>query len=283
MPTKIDDEVDTMTRTEIADLIMTRLEHAEAAARNYYAQTEGSIGYFVVDDLLPVDLAAQIFKAFPAPHQMKVRKSLREYKFIAAQMNEYDSILEETIFAFQDERLVKKMGEICGVEGLHPDHNLYAGGISLMGRGQFLNPHLDNSHDKDREKWRVFNLLYYVSPKWNPLNGGNLELWPGGVKGSPITISSVFNRLVVMATHQGSWHSVSPIYSDATRCCVSNYYFSGHPLKSNDQFHVTSFRGRPNQKVRDLVLRADIALRQGVRKVFPKGVVETDHVYKKDV
>jgi hypothetical protein len=34
--------------------------------------------------------------------------------------------------------------------------------------------------------------------------------------------------------------------------------------------------------VRDLVLQGDIALRQAVRTVFKKGIVENKHVYKKD-
>ena len=80
-----------------------------------------------------------------------------------------------------------------------------------MEKSQFLNPHLDNSHDKDRNKWRVLNLLYYVSPDWKQEFGGNLELWPDGMKGRQITLHSKFNRLAVMATHDASWHSVSPI------------------------------------------------------------------------
>jgi hypothetical protein len=34
---------------------------------------------------------------------MKKRKDLREFKYVAAQMNQYDPILEETVYAFQDE------------------------------------------------------------------------------------------------------------------------------------------------------------------------------------
>lgn len=212
---------------------------------------------------------------------MVVKKSLREFKYIAAQMDKYNPILEEAIYAFQDTRVVSKIAEICDIESLYPDEYLYAGGISLMGNGQFLNPHLDNSHDKDRNRWRVLNILYYVSPDWQSENGGNLELWPCGVKEQQITVDSVFNRLAVMATHDSSWHSVSPITVDASRTCVSNYYFSDEPLKSTDTFHVTSFRGRPEQKVVDFVLQADIALRQCVRKFFPKGIRKNLHVYKK--
>jgi hypothetical protein len=132
--------------------------------------------------------------------------------------------------------------------------------------------------------WRVFNLLYYVSPEWQQCYGGNLELWPNGLnKGRQITIHSKFNRLVVMATHDNSWHSVSPISGEINhvRCCVSNYYFSDKSLRENDLFHVTSFRGRPEQKITDLILRLDAKIRMQIRKLFKKGIVDTKHRYEK--
>jgi Rps23 Pro-64 3,4-dihydroxylase Tpa1-like proline 4-hydroxylase len=227
-------------------------------------------------------LAEKIFASFPPTSSMRLKKSLREDKFIAAQMNEYDPILEEAIYAFQDPRVVGSIAKICEIKSLYPDEHLYAGGISLMGNGQFLNPHIDNSHDKDREKWRVLNLLYYVTPEWPEAKGGNLELWPDGLRERQITVHSKFNRLIVMATHDSSWHSVSPIsYTSGQRCCVSNYYFSNESLKQTESFHITFFRGRPEQKLRDLILQTDGQLRMAVRKIFKKGVVDNKHVYRR--
>ncbi|MBT8148125.1 MAG: 2OG-Fe(II) oxygenase [Gammaproteobacteria bacterium] len=271
-----------MNRSEIANLILNRLVEDRQGLHTQFAESQSKVGFFTIDHLLPADLAYEIFSAFPGPETMKLRKSLREHKYVAAQMNKFNPILEEAIYAFQDQRVVEKMRNICGAESLYPDEHLYAGGISLMGKGQFLNPHLDNSHEKDRRRWRVLNLLYYVSPEWERSFGGNLEIWPDGVDNKQVTVDSLFNRLVVMATHGNSWHSVSPVASDKYRTCVSNYYFSDSPLRDSDTFHVTSFRGRPEQKVRDLILRTDRVFRQGVRKLFPKGLVRTDHLYRKD-
>ena len=270
-----------MKRAEIADHILTRLEHEKSSIRQSYLDTKDSIGYFFVDDFLPEEIALAIYQAFPQADAMKLNKSLREDKYIAAQMDKYDPILEEVLFAFQDQRIVDFIGSVCEIDSLYPDENLYAGGISRMEKSQFLNPHLDNSHDKDRDKWRVLNLLYYVSPGWEVEYGGNLELWPYRMKGKQVTVLSKFNRLAVMATHDTSWHTVSPVTHDAARCCVSNYYFSYSPVKDNMKFHVTSFRGRPEQKLRNCVLQADAALRMGIRKIFSKGVIDSGHVYKK--
>lgn len=269
-----------MNRQQIADHIVARLEPmAEGLAKQWAAS--GPINHAVVDDLLPPELARSIRGKFPLGNEMRIRKSLRELKHIAAQMNNYDPMLEEALFAFQDPRVVEIVGRITGLQALEPDDKLYAGGISVMTRGHFLNPHIDNSHDKDRQRYRVLNLLYYVSSDWTLESGGNLELWPQGVEGEQITVVSKFNRLALMVTNKTSWHSVSPVRADSRRCCVSNYYFSEHPADATDYFHVTSFRGRPEQPVRDLVLKADAALRMGIRKLFPKGAVKTTHYYDK--
>lgn len=270
------------TRTEYAELILQRIQAEKNTLIQQYKNSQNQIGYFFLDEVLPEELAHEIYNRFPGPEQMVLKKSLRENKYVAAQMNLYDPILEEIIYAFQDPRIVKLIAEICSIEECLPDEYLYAGGISMMGHQQFLNPHLDNSHDKDRNLWRVLNLLYYVTPDWKVDYGGNLELWPEGLDQKQVTIHSKFNRLAVMATHNQSLHSVSPVVFEGFRCCVSNYYFSQKPLLQNDTFHVTSFRGRPEHKFTDFILRIDTFLRMGLRKIFKKGVIENPHVYKKE-
>ena len=270
-----------MKGDEIANHVVARLTDSVEALTRQWSES-GVVSHCYVDDVLPVEVAMRLRNAFPAGESMRIRKTLRELKYVAAQMDAYDPILEEALFAFQDARVVGLVHQITGLQKLLPDELLYAGGISMMSKGHFLNPHLDNSHDKKRELYRVLNLLYYVSPAWTLDNGGNLELWPEGVDGKQTTIESRFNRLAIMVTNRHSWHSVSPVQTDQMRCCLSNYYFSEIPSDDEAYFHVTSFRGRPEQPLRDLVLRADANLRMAVRKVFPKGAVETEHYYKKD-
>lgn len=270
-----------LDRKVIAQRMLPRIVAHIAELEQQWRQS-APVSHFVVDDLLPEEWAYEIRSAFPQPETMTLKSSLRELKYVAAQMNRYDPLLEEIIYAFQDPGIVDAVGRITDLKALEPDSLLYAGGVSLMAPGHYLNPHVDNSHDKFRERYRVLNLLYYVSPDWAEDNGGNLELWPDGPKGKPITISSKFNRLVVMVTHRGSWHSVSKNIATADRCCVSNYYFSMYPVGNEEYFHVTCFRGRPGQPFRDLVLRGDIWLRMMIRKVFPNGIKENPHFYKKD-
>jgi hypothetical protein len=69
---------------------------------------------------------------------------------------------------------------------------------------------------------------------------------------------------------------------DESRNCVSNYYFSPQPLRDSDRFHVTTFRGWPQQRIKNEILKLDSTLRTGLRRLFKKGVIENPHVYKKD-
>jgi len=233
---------------------------------------------FVLDDLLPKEDALEIYEKFPKSIDMKIKKSIREYKCIGYFKN--NSILEEITYSFHDKEILKIVSEITGIKNLVADGHLYAGGLSRMEKNQYLNPHLDNSHDKDRNLYRVINLLFYVTPDRKLEDGGNLELWDDGLKNQQRTIHSKFNRLAVMVTDKESWHSVSKV-NKGNRCCVSNYYFSNTPLTEQDYFHVTTFRGFPEQKIRNMILTIDSSLRMLVRKIFKKGVVENTHVYKK--
>ncbi|RTY83466.1 2OG-Fe(II) oxygenase [Flavobacterium sp. LS1P28] len=268
------------SRTILADLIFDKLSIQKENLKREFNQA-GRINSSIIDDLLPVEVAKEIYNAYPSPEEMAIHKSLRENKRVAAQMDLYNPLLEEIVYAFQDQRIVKIIEEVTGLKEMIPDEHLYAGGISLMAMGNFLNPHLDNSHDNDRENYRVLNLLYYVTPDWDINNGGNLELWDNGMGNPQRVIHSKFNRLVLMVTNKSSIHSVSKVTALGKRCCVSNYYFSEKPAEASEYFHVTSFYGRPEEPVKNLFLRADAFLRQTIRKVLGKRIVETKHIYKK--
>lgn len=269
-----------ITRTYLAELIFDKLLiHKEELKKEF--NQKGRINSCVIDDLLPEDVAKEIYEAYPSPEEMALHKSMRENKRIAAQMDLYNPLLEEAVYAFQDERIVRIVEDITGLKGMTPDEHLYAGGISLMATGNFLNPHLDNSHDNDRENYRVINLLYYVTPDWDINNGGNLELWDNGMGEPQRVIHSKFNRLALMITNKTSIHSVSKVTALGKRCCVSNYYFSKKPAEASEYFHVTSFYGRPEEPVKNIFLRVDAFLRQTIRKVIGKRIVETKHIYKK--
>jgi Rps23 Pro-64 3,4-dihydroxylase Tpa1-like proline 4-hydroxylase len=267
-------------RAQLADMIVDRLDREIDRLAGEF-RSPGRIASCQVRDLLPPELAREICGRFPVSDAMVLKRSIKENKHVAAQMDAFHPLLEEAVYAFQDPRVVDRISRITGLSALEPDVDLYAGGISAMSKGAYLRPHLDNSHDGDRQRYRVLNLLYYVTPDWQESYGGSLQLWDDGPRGKPRTFPSLFNSLVIMLTNKRSWHSVNEVRHDGRRCCVSNYYFSSVSPDEEDYFHATSFRGEPGQVPADLVMRADNALRTMVLKLLGDKVWVNPHVYRR--
>ncbi len=253
-------------------LILERIQTEQAAILAQWNNPVGtSTRHFFIDDFLPKHICKEIFDAFPRDgNGFFNRESFREKKRTSANLDAYDPVLSDITYAFQDKSVIEIIAKFINFEQIEPDPLLYAGGLSMMFNGDFLNPHLDNSHDGNRTRYRRLNLLYYVTPDWQTENGGNLELWDED-RTTPKTITAVTNRLVVMETNRKSWHSVSPVAVDTPRCCVSNYYFSQKSPHGDEYFHVTSFTGRPEQRIKKIMGFMDNIARNFVSRTFKIG------------
>jgi Rps23 Pro-64 3,4-dihydroxylase Tpa1-like proline 4-hydroxylase len=256
-----------MTKTfsrQIAEKIIGNREHLRLQWKN----PEGThTRHFVIDGLLPADAADSVHAAFPENSPVWYqRRSFREAKKTFAKLGAIDSLIGEITDAFHTDEVLQAVRDVTELDGLEADPELYAGGISMMGKGDFLNPHIDNSHDAARKRYRRLNLLYYISPGWRLEYGGNFELWDMSVR-TPKVITSAFNRLVVMETNRFSWHSVNPVLVDRNRCCISNYYFSTASPERRPYYHVTSFNGRPEQRLARFWGPIDNFMRQSVAVV----------------
>jgi Rps23 Pro-64 3,4-dihydroxylase Tpa1-like proline 4-hydroxylase len=273
-------------REEIIKLIIERLSKDKDQISEDFAKDKGLPTKFTaIDNLLPEDLALKIYESFPPLEEMRLLDSFRERKYTSKAFEKFNPLMLDATFAIQDQRVIDLVSEITGIKDAVGDPHLYAGGLSAMPKGHFLNPHLDNSHDGEQKNYRVLNLLYYVTPDWKSENGGNLELWDEKVT-EPTEIPSLFNRLVLMLTNDKSYHSVNEVKVDKARCCVSNYYFSPHSPNGYETTHVTFFQARPEQKVRRIVTAADGHLRTLVRKFkkdgfAPKDIYEGEEESKK--
>jgi len=263
-------------QNQFVQMIVDRLELDSASIKADFETPKGVATKFAaIDDLLPVAEAEKLAAAFPKSGKMRFLDSFREKKYTSKALDEFDPIIADITFAFQDERVIAKVAEITGIRDAVGDPHLYAGGISAMEHGHFLNPHIDNSHDGERRNYRVLNLLYYITRNWEAANGGNLELWDEKVR-TRVEVPSLFNRLVLMATNDKSFHSVNRVQADEPRRCVSNYYFSPHSPNGYETFHITYFMARPEQKLRRLVTRVDSDVRTLVRRFKTDGLARKD-------
>lgn len=268
----------------IASLIAQKIAEDTDAPNRY--KNSGAIKYVVFDDLLPRSLAEELYQNFPENDDMTLRSGLQERKYISVEFPLYSSIVQDCLYAFQEQIVIDSIGRLCGIEDLSGDTELYAGGVSSMTDGCYLNPHIDNSHDRLRQRYRRLNMLYYVSAEWDSDTEGCLQLWSDGLKCKPISIPSSFNKLVIMATDKNSIHSVSRISNQPTsrRLCISNYYFSPNSAEGDNYYHSTSFRGFPDELAKDWLLRTNAQIRTKIKSMTGTffGSVISDGHFRKD-
>lgn len=266
-----------VSKNDLVEMISERLAAEAEQLRESFTGSVSEVGvrYTYIDDLLPSEIAHRIAEAFPSADEMRLMDSFREKKFTSKKFDQFDPILGDITFAIQDPKIVAAVGEITGIKDQVPDSLLYAGGLSAMAEGHFLNPHIDNSHDASRQYYRTLNLLYYVTPDWPEENGGNLQLWSRKVDRS-VTIHSKFNRMILMETNPWSWHSVNKVKAAGLRRCVSNYYFSRTSPTGDEYFNITAFSAPPSQPFRRLFSSVDACIRQAVRLFKPSGLGKLD-------
>ncbi len=237
-----------MTRTELSTAIAAHLSTYREALTRYWQQS-GPVHHFFIDDLLPQEVAQSIFSSLPDSSALMLRDTVKERKRTGIKLEDYAPEIADILFAFHDDAVVKIVGQITGLNDLYADASLYGSGISQMLEGDFLLPHLDNSHDGDGRLYRVLNALYYITPDWPENSGGNLELWDKAMKDRK-EIHAKFNRLIMMETHTESVHSVSKVaLPGGMRACISNYYFSEEPANHKQHVHKTTFFARPEDSI----------------------------------
>ncbi len=264
-----------MNSESLSEIIADRLNNQfNQLSKQFFSQIEETNSkFFVLDNLLPEDITLDIYNNFPSKNSYHFHNTFREKKFTFKQLDTLEnSLIGDVTSAFQMDNVKESIERITKTINLENDPSLYASGLSRMDVGHFLNPHIDNSHDANRKRYRKFNLLFYVTPDVKQSDGGNFELWNKDVK-TPLKIPAIFNRLIVLETTKDSWHSVDHVRSNIHRCCVSNYYFSEDSQESYQYYHVTSFLGRPDAKITRLYSVIDNLLRNTFSKItgFSRG------------
>ena len=105
------------------------------------------------------------------------------------------------------------VSEITGNQGVQSDVGLHGGGWHAHTTAGKLNVHLDYSIHPKLKLERHYNLIVYITPDWDPLWGGGLELWDhddttGRAKECKQLVQNRFNRAVLFDTTQNSWHGL---------------------------------------------------------------------------
>jgi hypothetical protein len=117
--------------------------------------------------------------------------------------------------------------------------------------------HIDFNYIEERQLHRRLNILIYFNKNWEEEWGGHIELWDREVKVCHHSFAPIFNRCVVFATSEISYHGVPAVKCppDQVRKSFAAYYYTKEaPDGWSGKAHTTIFKARPNEVVKGRVL-----------------------------
>lgn len=252
-------------QASITQWIVERIESAAGRlSADIQSTSRQGCGVAVLDDLLPSEWRDAILRGVPAKQSMLRLESIGERKFCMAQTSAMTSALRNCIAAFASVPVADKLAAVMGRDDLAPDGVLYNGGVTVMSPGDFMRPHLDNSHNRDRNRQRRLVALYYLSSPWTPRDGGSLTIWSRNPLHRLHVIPYRPNRLVLMEIGAEAWHSVDPVRGDSDRVNLTTYFYDAEETQT--PVHLTRFMGWPGEAFTKAVLETQFRLRMLAQK-----------------
>ncbi len=161
---------------------------------------------------------------------------------------------------------------VMGIPNLLADPELKGGGVHMTGSRGRLDVHVDFNYIEDRQLHRRLNILVYLNNEdWKEEWGGNVELWDKDVKVCHHSFSPIFNRCVVFATSEISYHGVAAVKcpeGQARKSYAAYYYTKEAPEGWDGKKHSTVFHARPDEKLKGGLLMPAEKLIRKVKKLF---------------
>jgi hypothetical protein len=256
--------------------ILARICEQEPRLRTEYEETRrAGCGITFVDDVLPRELCERIGANIPDLQTMVRRRSLGERKYCLAKTHAMDAALEACVAAFSSDAVADEVGRVFGLGDVAPDGLLYNGGLTVMAPGDFMRPHLDNSHNLNRRRRRRLAALYYCSTDWTAERGGSLSIWTRSPLQRVKVIPFVPNRLVFMEVGDKAWHSVDRISGDANRVNITTYFYDEE--ETVQPVRLTRFMGWPGEPLAQAILEGQFRMRTLAQKLGAGRFVRNAH------
>jgi hypothetical protein len=213
--------------------------------------------HVVIDDAFPRGVLEEIVAELPDPEAWDAHDAWmsanRPDAIKKSVPNDWElgPATRQLLNQFNSAVFVNFLEQLTGIEGLLPDPYYFGGGLHQIEQGGFLKIHADfNVHHRLKVDRRL-NALLYLNEGWQDAWGGHLELWDHSMEHAVVKIAPVFNRLVVFATTDTSYHG----HPDPLRCppgvrrrsLALYYYTNGRPPHEQSPPHSTLHQVRPGE------------------------------------
>jgi Rps23 Pro-64 3,4-dihydroxylase Tpa1-like proline 4-hydroxylase len=262
---------------QIREIVLSRLRENAAALRLQYADTAADqVPCCWLDDVLPEQYIEAAHRSRPPLSRMLRLADKKERKYVCAKVETLADPIRDLVLAFADQEVANEIAKIIGKRRLEADTQLYNGGLSVMMPGDYMCPHLDNSHDYSRVRHREVVVLFYLSPGWQQDYGGHLELWNRRRGGKARMVPFSSNRMVIMEASERSWHSVGLITGPLARDSLTTYFYA--PATEKAPVRLTRFTSWPNRPVQAMLFEGEFRLRNLAARFIGRKLVGNAHM-----
>jgi hypothetical protein len=220
--------------------------------RSYWQQAD-PFPHICIDGLFDHTIIASISAEFPPISQQKDWVPFRQpnewQKNATANDRQIPFFTRQFLYALNSRTFVEWLEALSGIKGLISDSEFIGGGLHSTMPGGRLGIHTDfNKHQRNGLDRRL-NLLLFLNENWDERWGGQLELWDAEVKHRGQSIAPLFNRLVIFATTDYTYHGHPEPLScpeGMFRKSIALYYYSrGRPAEEQSTSHLTQYREPP--------------------------------------
>ena len=229
-----------------------------------------------IDGFLEEDFANRVLDAFPTFEQASLMgrefAALNERgKVQLTDSSKFPEPIAELNRLLASPEFRQDLSYIFDIPDLLDDPKLVGGGMHQTGPQGHLDVHVDFNFIRDRKLHRRLNILVYFNKDWKPEWGGNVELWDKKVKVCHHSFSPIFNRCVIFATSEISYHGVTAVKCPQgnTRKSFAGYYYTEQAPEGWDgTIHTTIFKARPNEVLKGKVLMPAEKMSRWVRRTL---------------
>jgi len=228
------------------------LAQAETLKREW--TTVEPFPHIVVDNLFPNEVLDAVLGEYPAPEddiEWQRFNAPTEIKLALADTAQMGPCTRHLLNELNGQVFIEFLEAVTGIAGLIPDPHLWGGGLHQIRRGGYLKVHADFNRHKRLKLDRRLNALIYLNKNWPESYKGHLELWDKSMTACSKRVLPVYNRMVVFATTDFSYHG----HPDALECPTNRarrslalyYYSNGRPAEEIAPDHTTLFQHRPGE------------------------------------
>ncbi len=218
--------------------------------------------FFYLDNFLEESFAREVEASFPPLDEARELghefKAVNERNKIQIQdSSKFQPSLQKLNEVLASPEWRELVADVMGIPGLSADPDLIGGGIHETSGHGHLDVHVDFNYVASKGLYRRVNILVYFNSDWREEWGGNVELWDADVKNCVHSFQPVFNRCVVFATSDISFHGVTAVTcpDGKARKSFAAYYYTPEPFEGwQGEHNSTVFKARPNEHMKAMLM-----------------------------